>query len=96
MSKRENKRIRQLERRLAVLEKQQTTGCACRSKQEVTVEPKVQAKPKTRPCWILTEVLRPGAGSRASTSRLTRGSWAVSRARAEMAVRGPGKIRPPR
>lgn len=40
MSKRENKRIRQLERRLAVLEKQQTTGCACRSKQEVTVEPK--------------------------------------------------------
>lgn len=43
MSKRENKRIRQLERRLAVLEKQQTTGCACRSKQEVTVEP----KPKT-------------------------------------------------
>lgn len=47
MSKRENKRIRQLERRLAVLEKQQTTGCACRSKQEVTVEPKVQAKPKT-------------------------------------------------
>lgn len=46
MSKRENKRIRQLERRLAVLEKQ-TTGCACRSKQEVTVEPKVQAKPKT-------------------------------------------------
>lgn len=24
-----------------------TTGCACRSKQEVTVEPKVQAKPKT-------------------------------------------------
>lgn len=43
MSKRENKRIRQLERRLAVLEKQQTTGCACRSKQEVTVEPKVQA-----------------------------------------------------
>lgn len=34
MSKRENKRIRQLERRLAVLEKQQTTGCACRSKQE--------------------------------------------------------------
>lgn len=47
MSKRENKRIRQLERRLAVLEKQQTTGCACRSKQKVTVEPKVQAKPKT-------------------------------------------------
>ena len=45
MSKRENKRIRQLEHRLAVLEKQQTTGCACRSKQEVTVEPKVQAKP---------------------------------------------------
>lgn len=47
MSKRANKRIRQLECRLAVLEKQQTTGCACRSKQEVTVEPKVQAKPKT-------------------------------------------------
>lgn len=47
MSERENKRIRQLERRLAVLEKQQTTGCACRSKQKVTVEPKVQAKPKT-------------------------------------------------
>lgn len=47
MSKRENKRIRQLERRLAVLEKQQTTDCACRSKQEVTVAPKVQAKPKT-------------------------------------------------
>ena len=43
MSKRANKRIRQLERRLAVLEKQQTTGCACRSKQEVTVEPKLQA-----------------------------------------------------
>lgn len=43
--------VRELEevrnRRLAVLEKQQTTGCACRSKQEVTVEPKVQAKPKT-------------------------------------------------
>lgn len=47
MSKRGNKRIRQLERRLAVLEKQQTTGCACRSKQEITVESKVQAKPKT-------------------------------------------------
>ena len=33
MSKRANKRIRQLERRLALLEKQQTTGCACRRKQ---------------------------------------------------------------
>lgn len=49
MSKRENKRIRQLERRLAVLEKQQTTGCACRSKQEVTVEPEGAGQAEVHP-----------------------------------------------
>ena len=47
MRRRENNSCRKWDLRLHGRETHRAPGRACHSKQEVTVEPKVQAKPKT-------------------------------------------------